>query len=78
MQKCNNLRNLLNITCKLPNSSHRCQVAKLQNIADMCRLSVTNTLPVYAEKDIHIFGKTTLSDSGLTDAERFFVHNGLK
>lgn len=78
MQKCNNLRNLLNITCKLPNSSHRCQVVKLQNIADMCRLSVTNTLPVYAEKDIHIFGKTTLSDSGLTDAERFFVHNGLK
>lgn len=78
MQKCNNLRNLLNIKCKLPNSSHRCQVAKLQNIADMCRLSVTNTLPVYAEKDIHIFGKTTLSDSGLTDAERFFVHNGLK
>ena len=78
MQKWNNLRNLLNITCELSNSSHRCQVAKQQNIADMCRLSVTNTLPVYTEKDIHIFGKTTLSDSGLTDAERFFVHNGLK
>lgn len=78
MQKWNNLRNLLNITCELPNSSHRYQVAKQQNIADMCRLSVTNTLPVYAEKDIHILGKTALSDSGLTDAERFFVHNGLK
>lgn len=57
MQKCNNLRNLLNIMCKLPNSSHRCQVAKQQNTADMCRLSVTNTLPVYAEKDIHISDK---------------------
>ena len=50
MQKCNNMRNLLNITCKLPNSSHRYQVAKQQNIADMCRLSVTNTLPVYAKR----------------------------
>ncbi len=78
MQKCNNLRDLLNITCKLPNSSHRYQVAKQQNIADMCRLSVTNTLPVYAKKDIHIFGNTTLSDSGLTDSERFFANNGLK
>lgn len=78
MQKCNNLRNLLKITCKLPNSSHRYQVAKQQNIADMCRLSVTNTLPVYAKKDIHIFGNTTLSDSGLTDSERFFANNRLK
>jgi len=78
MQKWNNLRNLLNITCKLPNSSHRCQVAKQQNIADMCRLSVTNTLPVYAEKDIHFSGKTTLPDSGLRDSERFFANNRLK
>lgn len=78
MQKCNNLRNLLKITCELPNSSHRYQVAKQQNIADMCRLSVTNTLPVYAKKDIHIFGNTTLSDSGLTDSERFFANNRLK
>lgn len=78
MQKWNDPRNLLNIKCKLPNFSHRYQVAKQQNTADMCRLSVTNTLPIYAEKDIHIFGKTILSDSGLTDVERFFVHNGLK
>ena len=78
MQKWNNLRNLLNITCKLPNSSHRCQVAKQQNIADMCKLSVTNTLPVYAEKDIHFSGKTTLSDSGLTDSDSFFANNRLK
>lgn len=57
MQKWNNLCNLLNITCKLPHFTHRCQVAKQQNTADMCRLSVTNTLPVYAEKYIYISDK---------------------
>ena len=46
-QDCKNQRNSLTHTCKLPYSSVRCQVAKMQNTADICRLSVTNALPVY-------------------------------
>lgn len=45
-QDCNKQRNSLNHTCKIPFSSYRCQVAKKQDAADICRLSVTNALPV--------------------------------
>ena len=51
-QDCNKQRNYLNHTCKLPFSSYRCQVAKKQDAADICRLSVTNALPVYDDRSL--------------------------
>lgn len=50
--------------CKLPFSSYRCQVAKKQDAADICKLSVTNALPVYGERSLSKIGSSAVQLDG--------------
>lgn len=74
-QDCNNWRNSLNHTCKLPYFSVRCQVAKMQNTADVRRFSVTNTLPVSPKRGRSFYSGMVLSNSGLNKICQMFVTN---
>ena len=74
-QDCNNQRNSLNHTCRLPYSSVCCQVEKMQNTADICRLSVTNALPVYLERGCFSHSDNKLSNSGLNRMYQRFAMN---